>query len=470
MRVAERLGIRHGREILALASPTVLTMLSHTLMWTVDAAFLGHVSSLALAAAGLGGMITWTTYTVFNALSRVTATFVSQANGRGDDRAVGDYTWQGIYIALSGGLLLTVAGLWSDVILRWTGNPREVQDAAYVYIRWRTLSAVGSQVAMCLTGFFNGRKDMRTPMVAGIVANALNVLLDAILIFGWGGIPVGGTSLFACEPMGIAGAAIATSVSVFVQAGILVFRFLGPREYRARFLSHLPRVPSARRILAMTKVGLPASIGDSIDMISFTVFSALIGRGGTASLAASQVTIQILSFSFMPLWGLTVAGTVLVGNRIGAGEPDRAERYGNEVYRFCLLYALGFAAIAVLFGKHFFRVFTDDADVLALAAPLALAAAVFQVFDGLRMIGLGILQGAGDTRFPMVLAFVVLILFFIPATYFMVEVRGGGVVEAWLAGCASYMLMAWGTYYRYRSGHWRRIRIFSEDTDPALAD
>jgi Na+-driven multidrug efflux pump len=182
------------------------------------------------------------------------------------------------------------------------------------------------------------------------------------------------------------------------------------------------------------------------------------------------VTIQILSFSFMPLWGLTVAATVLVGNQIGAGNSDRAERYGNEMYRFCLYYALVFAAAAALLGKHFFHIFTRDPEVLALALPLAVAAAVFQVFDGLRMIGLGILQGAGDTRFPTVLAFFVLLVFFIPATYFMLEVMGGGVVEAWIAGCASYLLMAGGTYYRYRTGHWRRIRIFSDESDPALAD
>ena len=91
--------VHHGREILALATPTILTMLSQTLMWTVDTALLGRVNSVSLAAAGLGGMLTWATYSLFNNLSRITGTFVSQANGRGDDAAVGNYTWQGIYIA-----------------------------------------------------------------------------------------------------------------------------------------------------------------------------------------------------------------------------------------------------------------------------------------------------------------------------------------------------------------------------------
>ncbi|MFH1679570.1 MAG: MATE family efflux transporter [Candidatus Eisenbacteria bacterium] len=464
MSIAERLGIRHGREILSLATPTVLTMLSHTLMWTVDAAFLGHVSSLALGAAGLGGMIAWTLYTAFNGLSRVTSTFVSQANGRGDDRAVGDYTWQGIYIALVSGALLTLAGGWSHAILRWTGNPVEIQEASYVYIRYRTLSAIGTQLVMCLTGFFNGRRDVKTPMISGIIANGLNVLLDYLLIFGFRGVPIGGALHFGFEPMGIRGAAIATSVSVFVNAGILLFFFFAPSRFRSRYRVHLPRALSLRKAWDMMRVGFPASIGDFIDMLGFTVFSALIGRAGAASLAASQITIQILSFSFMPLWGLTTAATILVGNQIGARDPDRAERYGNEAYLFCLYYTLFFACVIAVVGRGVFDVFTEDPEVLAMAGGLAIAAAVFQIFDGLRMIGLGILQGAGDTRFPMALAFVVLIVFFVPATYYMVEMRGGGVIHAWVAGCVSYFLMAGGTYYRYRDGRWRAMRIFSEES------
>ena len=451
-RILEKLGIRHGRVIFALAAPTVLTMLSHTLMWTVDTAFLGHVSSLALASAGLGGMITWTLYTMFNGFSRITSTFVSQANGRGDDRAVGDYTWQGLYIAIVTGLLLTLTGQWSHVILGWTGNAPEIQENAALYTRIRMLSAVGTQLIMCLTGFFNGRKDMKTPMYAGIAANVLNVLLDYAMIFGNWGFP----------EMGLAGAAWATSIAIAVNALILLFRLFLPAVHRVRYRIRTPRVPSWSKFLDMTRVGLPASVGDFIDMLGFATFSALIGRAGTANLAASQITIQILSFSFMPLWGLTLAATVLVGNQIGEGKMERAERYGNEAYLVCLYYVLFLAAIIVLFGEAVFHIFTEDPEVIILAGSLAIAAAIFQIFDGLRMIGLGILQGAGDTLFPMVLALVVLAGFFVPATYYVIEIRGGNVIHAWFTGSISYLLMAAGTFYRYRTGKWRSMQIFRE--------
>lgn len=455
----ERFGIRHGREIFSLATPTVLTMLSHTLMWTVDSAFLGHVSSLALGAAGLGGMITWTLYTVFNALSRMTSTFVSQANGRGDDRAVADYTWQGIYLSVATGILLMIAGHWSWIVLRWTGNAPEIQAASYVYIKYRMLSAAGTQVIMCLTGFFNGRRDMKTPMIAGMVANLLNVVLDYLLIFGHAGFPA----------LGLKGAAIATSIAVYVNAAILCGRAIVPRGVRERYRMIRPRRPSLRKLTDMTKIGMPASVGDFIDMVGFTTFSALIGRAGAASLAASQITIQILSFSFMPLWGLTVAATVLVGNQIGAGDPDRAERYGNEAYLVCIYYVAFLAGVISLFGREVFHLFTDDPEVLVLAGGLALAAAIFQIFDGLRMIGLGVLQGAGDTRYPMLIALVVLLGVFVPATYWAIVIRGGTVAHAWFMGCISYLLMAGWTYARYRTGRWRTMAIFSEEYEGEYA-
>ncbi|MBN1824985.1 MAG: MATE family efflux transporter [Candidatus Eisenbacteria bacterium] len=468
-RLAERMGIRHGREIFSLAAPTILTMFSHTLMWTVDSAFLGHVSSLALASAGLGGMLTWTVYTLFNGLSRVTSTFVSQAEGRRDLGAVGDYTWQGIYIALIAGALLTVGGYYSHIVLGWTGNAPDIQQNAYVYVRYRTLSATATQLLMCLTGFFNGRKDMKTPMYAGVGANVLNVILDAILIFGWEGIPVGGARLFASPAMGLKGAAIATSIAVFANAAVLLMVLFGRKIFRVRYKIHLPRVPALAKIADLVRVGFPASIGNFIDMLSFFLFTALIGRTGEAGLAASQITIQILSFSFMPLWGLTISATVLVGNEIGKGDLDRAERYGNEAYRIAVYYTFLLALLIVGLGRPIFGVFTSDPRVLALAGGLAALAALFQVFDGLRMIGLGILEGAGDTRFPMGLAFVTLLCVFVPLTYLAVEVMGGDVRHAWIVGIFSYLLMAGGTYLRFRAGTWRGMCIFSGE-EAALGD
>ncbi len=457
-KIATKLGIRHGREILALSAPTVLTMLSHTLMWNVDSAMLGHVSSLALGAAGLGGLITWTCYCMINGLSRITSTFVSQANGRGDDNSIADFTWQGIYIAILGGILLTMIGQESHWILKLTGHTAEIQSTTYTYIRIRMISAIGTQIVMAISGFFQGQKDVKTPMWAGIIANAINIGLDIILIFGFAGIAMGGRTWFEIEAMGVRGAAIGTTIAVFVNAIILVVAMIQPK-YRKRFAIHKPRKPSLPVLKKITRVGFPLSLGELIDMISFSVFTILIGKYGAEALAANQITIQILSFSFMPTWGITVAATVLVGNEIGKGDPDRAARFGKETYLIVLYYMIFLAAMIILFRDYLFLIFTKDPMVLTLAGGLAVCAAIFQFGDGLRMLGTGVLQGAGDTAYPTRLAFVILIGVFIPLTGYIVHVRDGGIIAAWLGGAFSYLLMAVGVYFRYRSGKWREIGV-----------
>jgi MATE family multidrug resistance protein len=185
-----------------------------------------------------------------------------------------------------------------------------------------------------------------------------------------------------------------------------------------------------------------------------------VGTTGAVPLAASQITLQLLSFSFMPLWGLTVAGGVLTGNAIGAGDPDRAAHYGRQVYKLGTYFSLLLALTLVAARAHLFRIFSPDPEVLALGAGLAVVAAVFQYFDGVRMVSSGILQGAGDTRYTMIVTLAIMWGLFIPLTWYLITVRGGDVRTAWLGAAVCYLLQGWLMWRRFRSGRWRDIRIF----------
>jgi len=250
--------VDHGREILALATPTILTMLSQTLMWTVDTAMLGRVNSVSLAAAGLGGMLTWATYSLFNNLSRITGTFVSQAHGRHDNESVAHYAWQGVYIAVFTGAILQALGFFSYTILPWTRNPLDVQELTYVYIKWRSMSAIFTQLIFALMGFFQGRKDVKVPMYAGIIGNAVNVVLDVWLIFGWSGFELAGRTWLAVPAMGVKGAAIGTSVGTFLNAVALIWWIMAPR-LREKYQIHRIRRPDWQAIGNMIRVGLPSA-------------------------------------------------------------------------------------------------------------------------------------------------------------------------------------------------------------------
>jgi len=452
----------HFREILALATPTILTMLSQTLMWTVDTALLGRVNSVALAAAGLGGMLTWATYSLFNNLSRITGTFVSQAYGRQDDDAVARYTWQGMYIAIFTGAILMLIGWYSYVALPWTRNPVEVQELTYTYIKWRSLSAIFTQLIFALMGFFQGRRDVKVPMYAGIIGNGLNIVLDIWLIFGWGGFELLGRTWLAMPAMGVKGAAIGTSVGTFVNAIALLIWAVAPR-LRQKYGIHKMRRPEPAAIIRMIRVGAPAAFEGFMDMSGFMMFTIFIGTRGAVQLAASQITIQLLSFSFMPMWGLTTAAGVLTGNCMGAKEPEQAARYGRQTFKLGTYYSLGLAVVIILLRHHIFRIFTNDPEVLALGASLAVAAAIFQYFDGLRMLGSGILAGAGATIYPMVLTLIIMWAGFIPLTWFLIVHQDGNVINAWTGASFCYLLMGFGMWQRFESGKWKKTEIFGED-------
>ncbi len=453
--------VRDYGEIMALATPTILTMLSQTLMWTVDTALIGRVNSVSLAAVGLGGMLTWATYSLFNNLSRITGTFVSQSHGREDHQNVAHYAWQGVYIAIFAGLILQVLGYYSYLVLPWTHNPTEVQDLTYVYIKWRSISAVFTQLIFALMGFFQGRRDVRVPMYAGIIGNAVNIVLDFWLIFGWSGFEAFGQTWLAVPAMGVKGASIGTSIGTAINAIALIIWALEPR-LREKYAIHKPRRPQWFAIGRMIRVGLPAAFEGFIDMGGFLMFTIFIGTISAVQLAASQITIQLLSFSFMPMWGLTTAASVLTGNEIGAGRPDRAAHYGRQTYKLGTYYSLVLAVVIVLLRHHLFRIFSNDPEVLALGASLAIAAAIFQYFDGLRMLSSGILQGAGDTVYTMYVTLALMWFGFIPLTWFLIVHQGGDVIAAWMGASAAYLAQGILMWRRFQSGKWRERNIFGQ--------
>ena len=148
------------------------------------------------------------------------------------------------------------------------------------------------------------------------------------------------------------------------------------------------------------------------------------------------------------------------GNWIGAGDPENAARYGRQTYKLGVYYSIGLAVLIVLMRNHIFRIFTNDPEVLALGASLAVAAAIFQFFDGMRMLGSGILAGAGATVYPMVLTLIVMWGGFIPLTWYLVVHTGGNVVTAWMGASLCYLLMGFGMWRRFESGKWKKTAIF----------
>lgn len=431
-------------------------MVSQTVMWTVDSAMVGHIGKVELAAVGLGGLMVFTLYSFFIGLSYSLSPFVAQSCGarRYTDCAV--YMWHGLYLGIASGLALLVIRQFNPWTIDLLGPAPEVRQLAVGYTGIRMLSAPFFIIHYYFSNFFRGIGNTRSPMKVAIVANITNIVLDYFLIFGKGPFPA----------LGVEGAAWATFCANLLSAGILgVIAFSA--VYRSKYETHRHWRINLDKIRGLLRTGLPIGVHYVLDIGSFLVFSAYVGRMGTEQLAANQIIIQILALSFMPCTGFSVAATTLMGQYIGAGYQNLAKKSAYSTLKLGLIFTGVIAVIYLVLSEQLVRIFNDDPAVVSFGKRIILLAAIFQFFDGVQIVVSGALRGAGDTRFPMILALGGGWFLFLPLAYVFGTVLGGGVVGAWVGATGYAVLLGVGMFIRLKTDAWRHITLEPAQTAEA---
>jgi MATE family multidrug resistance protein len=290
-------------------------------------------------------------------------------------------------------------------------------------------------------------------------ANLANIVLDYLLIFGHFGFP----------RLGVAGAAWATVASSVLHGLIMLAIFLR----RGRRAGHLPEVvvkPVLRDMIRLLRVGTPVGMQWVLDMGSWTAFTTIVAGLGEVQAAANQVAISILHISFMPGYGISIAATTLVGQYLGAGNPRAAVRSAHHALRLAVVF-MGAMGAGFLLGRGaLIRSFNPDPAVIAVGAQLLVIAAVFQVFDAVNLVLSGVLRGAGDTRFPMLVTIVMAWLVFLPSAWFMTIRLGWGVLGGWVAvifwSVGLALLLGW----RFRRRRWLTMLLVERPVTAAVAE
>lgn len=443
-------GTRPGSvsEAWKLAYPTIIGMLSTTVMWTIDAMLLGRIGKVEMAAAGLGGVIIWTLYTFFVGGVHAVTTFVSQAKGAGNHRECSVFTWQGIYLALAGAIILAVF-LWKfDWILALAGPDEAVINHCLRYSRARMTGAFFVLSMFAISSFFRGIGDVKTPMVVAIVANLINITLDVFLIFGLGPFP----------RLTTFGAGIATAMANCAGCLLIMVLFLRPKIHRIyHSRTDHPFRPAA--MIRLLKVGVPMGVQFFLDMGSFAVFLAIMGRLGTNQLAASNIGVQLLSFSFMPANGIAKAATTMVGQYMGAGYRSLAQKCGWTAVKMNLVYSLFVAAVFLVARENLFIMFNRDPEVIAAGLAIIPLLAAFQILDAIQMSYSGALQGAGDTTFTMIAYAISSWILFVPLALLFAYPLGFGMPGGWAGGVIHFTVLNTVLTLRYRSGVWKHRKI-----------
>jgi len=448
-------------EVLTVAIPLIISTGMWSVQHFVDRMFLTWYSPAAIAAAMPAGMLSFTATCIFIGTASYAGTFVAQYYGSQEYDRCGPSVWQGMYIAVLGGavllLLIPVAGPLFSMI----GHASEIQECERIYFIILCYGGFPSIASSALAAFYSGLGKTWPVMWVNVAVTAINLFLDWVLIFGhWG-----------CPELGIAGAGIAT-VSAFFVGSMIYFFLLSRPVYARRFHTikgwHFDRALFVRLI----RFGFPNGLHFFIEIAGFTVFILLIGRLGTTSLAASNIAFNINTLAFMPMIGMGIAISVLVGQRLGANNPLLAERSTYSAFHLAGLYMIGIAIFYVILPDLFIQPFAAQADPATFASIRSLTivllrfVAVYSLFDAMNIVFASAVKGAGDTRFVMVMELVLSLFVLVVPSYITIVHYSMGIYIGWIFASAYIITLGIAFYLRFLSGQWKAMRVIEKRITP----
>ncbi len=442
------------RELLPLAAPLILSTASHALMQFADRMMLSRHDLVEIQAALPAGLLAFTLTSFFFATTGFVNTFVAQYHGANDLRSAARITTQGIILALSVWPLIMGLILPGRLILEWSGHPPNVLAAEKTYFEPLMLGSLAIPLGAAISGYYTGRGWTGLNMAAMIAGNVVNIVLDYAWIFGRWGFP----------EWGIRGAAWATVIAGFIPPLFLLAHYFSPSMRRAAWTLAELRWDGAllRRLL---RFGMPAGFHYLLDTAGFTLFVLILGRMGEAPLAASNIAFSINHLSFMPVVGLGIAASILVGHYQGRGDSVTAEKAAWTTMKAGWIYMGAMAILFLAIPGPLFRLFIAGhnpesmENILRYARPMMAMCAIWGFLDAVNIIFAGALKGAGDTAFVMLWSVVMCWGVWLVGEWVLIVHLGAGVVAAWIWLTVYIIVLGLGFMVRVRSGRWKTIQV-----------
>jgi len=448
------------RAILRLAAPLMVTNAIQALLNLTDLWFIGRLSTDAVAAMGAIYWILSCAVLLFGGVASTVQTYVAQAHGSRRKARASRALWSAFW-AIFGiiplFLAMAYAGPW---LLHPFSLEPHVEALALEYWAPRMGGAFLGTLVWAALGFFNGISLVRHTMVVAVVIFVINAAANQLFMFHL--------------DMGIKGSAWGTNVAQF--AGLVLAMWLILRgEVRRKYRTALMWRPRLGAIRAQLGLGLPIGVMMGADVLGLAFSQLMIAQTSTIGAAATQIVMGLTSVAYLPTIGIALAGTTLVGQSIGAGNRDWANRLGNVDIALCATQMACVAVLLLLVGPWVVPLFVSgggpaSADVVALGLVLLWPAAAYQIFDGLYFGASFCLRGAGDTRVPAITALVLSWFFYVPLAHTLVFAPGQGWIDGlpqfglgamggWLALMAYAILLGSSMFWRWRQKAWQRVRL-----------
>jgi len=425
------------RSVFELAWPVMVGMLSYTFMSVVDTIFVSRLGTDPLAAVGLASILVFFSQSFGAGLMGGVRVLVAQATGAAKHTVAARISWQGLWIALPLGAAMATLSLLPPSLFSLLGATDAVAELSDQFFSIRVLGAPLVLTNLAMSAWFQGRGDTKTPMRAALYGNTINIALDPFLIFGLAGMP----------KLGIAGAATATIIAMFVQV-VYLSRSILPH------IRHVPRAADPTLLKPLWHVGAPIGVRYLLEMGSFVAFSAMITFVGPVSLAAHIIVVRICSISFLPGHAIGEAAGVLVGQFVGANRHDLARPVMWSSTKLAVGVMMSWGLIFWLGPSVLLRPFNAEPAVTDIAVSILLIAAAFQVFDAVAMAVSGGLNGAGDTRWVMGVSLLGAWFIKVPFAYWFIFGLDLGAPGAWLGFTVELVVLSIFLVRRARGNAW----------------
>jgi putative MATE family efflux protein len=440
--------LRQWFQIMKLALPSLFAFATQTVTTTICLIMVGDLGPLIIGVVGVANIVMYNVFAILSGLGHSINYLVAQNFGAGEMPKGIQRMYLALAVSLGTGVVIALTGwLAGNHILTWTGGTPEMAAAGGGYLVLRFYALAIGMVSFVFHGFFRGVGDTRISMIISIIANLVIIGLTYGMTYGHWGLP----------EMGLIGAGYAMLIGEAIGLLCCLAIFWGPMhaKFHTRIKPKLDWLEVKLIGLEGGKLGL-MEFSMSFSMMVFTLFIIQLGE---VPLAANEISLNIMSFGFMPAFAFGSTATILVGQAIGRQNPREAKRAGTHTAMIGTIFLILLGTAEWIWAEQIAAIYTDDVEVVQLTAFLISISAYLQIFDGFYNFYAGGLRGIGDTSFLMKASFICSWLLFIPLTYLFVNVLQWGSVGAWLALYSYLVVLGLAIMVRYYRTDFGAVRL-----------
>ena len=452
--------------VLLLAWPAIIEQIMLTLVQYVDTAMVGSLGSGATAAVGVTSSTTWLFNGFFNAAAIGFSVQVAQHLGAGRQEDARRVTWQALRFVCAFGILMgSIAFVLSFFLPTLLGADPAIREDASLYFRIIACAMPFTLGSNMFSAIIRCSGDTRTPMILNVMINVFNVILNTLFIYSPRTVVLLGKEFFVWGAgWGVGGAAFASGLSTALVACmflLVIFRKKSPIQISLRKRYGFERIC----LVTAWKLGLPAALERSTLSIAQIVITALITGIGTVAVATNHLAVTAESISYLPASGVAVAGTTLVGQAIGAGRKDLAQRFARTVSWMGIVIMTFGGGVLFFFAPQLIQIFASDPEVIDLGSQVLRIVAFAEPLFGAAIVTSGALRGAGDSKGPFFINLAT--MWGVRITLSLLLVGRLGLIGVWLAMAAE--LCARGLIFMIRlyRGKWMHINLFQDQPKKA---